>query len=306
MKGNDKLIIFTGGTIGMTRVDSDDGFLKNREEVISEILDHLDLKGNDKVFFTSKIIDSSQIDFLMINEIINTIKVEYLNYNGFLIISGTDTMAYIQSLLKWQIYNLKKPIILTGAIKSYDDDPLEGVNNIKYALSQINAFKNQGIVGICMNNNLMTKPTTKTNSLSKSPFKEVNDSSLEKYRYMNLNDKEEIKFIYLKDIRIEIMYLNPFIYISDEVNLADGLIILTYGQGTINDNKCFRKRIKRYSQTNKPIVAISQSFINKLNINEYDASKFLQGIHAHIYSGSSIEEGIAFINYLISNNLLKS
>lgn len=305
MNDNGILLIYTGGTIGMSKMDSNNGFLKNGEEVMNEILNSLNLNIYDRVVFTSKIIDSSQIDFSLINEILSIIETNYSDYKGFLIVSGTDTMAYIQSLVKWQIKGLNRPIILTGAINSYNKDKKEGINNIKFAYSQLNLFKEQGLVGICMNSHIMLKPTTKNNSLSESPYIETQNSSLEKYRIDHLV-KQKIFFNYLKDIKIEIIYLNPFIYVPDNLELTDGLILLTYGQGTILDNIYLKKRINLYSKRRKPIVVLSQCFFNEMDINQYYASIFLKEIKTYMCPGSCIEEGIAFINYLISNNILIS
>ncbi|MDD2370740.1 MAG: asparaginase domain-containing protein [Firmicutes bacterium] len=306
MKENGTLIIYTGGTIGMSKEDMRDGFLINQNDIIVKIINLLDLHNNDKVQFTSKIIDSSQLDYLIINEILNIIKNNYSNFKGFLIIGGTDTMAYLQSVLKWHINGLKKPILLTGASKSYDQDANEGINNIKYALNQINLLEHQSVVGICMNNKLYVKPTTKFDSLSKTPYIETEYSYLEKFRIEQHNNKKEVMFYNLKDIKIEIMNLNPFLFISKNMELADGLIILTYGQGTIIENDLLKDRIKAYSDLEKPIILISQCFINELDINQYKASEFLNYINSYIAPGSSIEEGLAFINYKYSYNMLIS
>ncbi len=306
MKKKGTLIIYTGGTIGMSQVDVYDGFLKNSEKIIANILDLLELQIGDRVVFTSKIIDSSQFNYLIMNEIINIIKTEYLNYNGFLIVGGTDTMAYLQSILKWQINGLKKPIILTGSINSFDQDEKEGIDNIKYALTQLNRWKDKGFVGICMNRKLHIQPTTKYDSLSKTPYNEIVNSYLEEYRFELQNINDEVIFHNLKDIKIEIIYLNPFMYFTRNKELADGLIILTYGQGTTVDDSLFQERVKQYNEKNKPIVFISQCFNNKLNIKQYLAGKFLNEVNGIICPGSCIEESLAFINYKLSNNILIS
>ena len=149
MKDGRILIIYTGGTIGMTKMGTNDSGLVNKMEIIENIIRELSLHDNDKIVFTDKIIDSSQLDFEMFNNVASIIKDEYFNYMGFLIIGGTDTMAYLQSLLKWHISGLNKPVLLTGAIKSYDADNSEGILNIKYSLKKIIDYKDIGVVGIC-------------------------------------------------------------------------------------------------------------------------------------------------------------
>lgn len=306
MDNNGLLIIYTGGTIGMSKDNKNSSSLINKEEIKNIIFKRIPLEKQDRIISTSRIIDSSQLDYLMFNEISNIIEREYNYFSGFLIIGGTDTMAYLQSLLKWQIIGLEKPIILTGAINAYDQDENEGINNIKYAVNQLRLCEKQGIVGIVMDEKLLKNPSTKNNSTSKSPYLEITNSYLEKIRIKIHSITKELKFNKLNNLKVEIMYLNPFIYIPDTINLADGLLILAYGQGTFKEDIKFKNRITEYSKLKKPIIVISQCIENILDKNEYDSGSFLEDLEVQYISGSSIEEGLAYINYLINSNMLIS
>ncbi len=306
MENNGLLIIYTGGTIGMSKTDGDIKALINKDEIINDILEKVSLNSFDKITMISKIIDSSQFDYKIFNEISTILKREYESYKGFIIISGTDTMAYLQSLLKWQIRGLKKPIILTGAINSYDQDQKEGINNINFAIEQIDLYKNHGVVSIAMNETLLLQPTSKTNSLSKSPYQEITNSYLDKLRLKLFSTINEIKFNIINDLKLEIIYLNPFMYIRDTKNIADGLIILAYGQGTFKEDMFLKKRIEKYNKMKKPIVVISQCLNNNLDSKQYFSGSFLDEYKVLYCSGSSVEEGIAFLTYIINDNILLS
>ncbi len=306
MDNNGLLIIFTGGTIGMTKTDENIDTLINKDEIINNILKKVNTNNRDKIISTSKIIDSSQLDYQIYNEIASILKKEYDNFSGFIIISGTDTMAYLQSLLKWHIIGLKKPIILTGAINSYDQDEKEGLDNINYAIKQAGLYKNQGIVVIAMNKKFLKKPTSKTNSTAKVPYQEIINSYLEELRIKISNENKQLKFVILNDLKFEIVYHNPFMYTNDTNNLADGLIVLAYGQGTFKEDQQFKKRVEKYSQMKKPIVILSQCFENNLDVKQYDKGSLLQDYHVLNCSGSCIEEGVAFLNYIINDNILLS
>lgn len=306
MNNNGLLIIYTGGTIGMSKNDSNFVSLINKDEIKNNLFKRIYTNKADKIISTSRIIDSSQLDYLMFNEILNILEREYNNFEGFLIISGTDTMAYLQSLLKWQIIGLEKPIILTGAIKSYDQDENEGINNINYAIDQLRLYRNKGMVGIAMDNKLLKNPSTKINSISKSPYQEITNSYLEKIRMKIFSAFNEIKFNKINEIKVEIIYHNPFLYITDTTNIADGLLIFAYGQGTFKEDYLFKKRIQEYNEFKKPVIVLSQCLENMLDINQYDAGRYLDDLQVQYISGSTIEEGLAYINYLISNNILIS
>lgn len=306
MDNNGLLIIYTGGTIGMSKDNENISSLSNNEEIKNNLIKRITLDKADRIVCTSIIIDSSQFDYIIFNEISNILEREYGNFNGFLIIGGTDTMAYLQSLLKWQIYGLKKPIILTGAIHSYDCDENEGINNINYALKQLRLHKEQGIVGIVMDQKLLKKPATKTNSTSKSPYQEINNSYLETKRVKLICATKEIKFNKLSNLKVEIIYLNPFIYTPDTKCLADGLIVLAYGQGTFKEDIKFKARIQEYIMLKKPVLIMSQCIENMLDVNEYESGRFLMDLQVKYISGSTIEEGLAYINYLFNDNILIS
>lgn len=306
MNNNGVLIIYTGGTIGMSKMDEDQDTLINKDTIINKILKEVKLNDMDKVASISKIIDSSQLDYQIFNEISAILKTEYNNYSGFIIISGTDTMSYLQSLLKWQITGLKKPIILTGAINSFDQDKKEGINNINYAIEQVQLYKNQGIIGIAMNKQLLKKPTTKTKSTSKSPYQEIMNSDLEDIRKRLFNNTNDLKFKILNNLKLEIIYLNPFIYINDMKNLADGLVIFAYGQGTFKEDLLLLKRIEKYSDMKKPIIVISQCINNNLDVKQYHSGSYLNKYEILYCSGSCIEEGIAFLTFIINDNILLS
>lgn len=306
MNNNGLLIIYTGGTIGMSKNDNNFVSLINKDEIKNNLFKRIYTNKADKIISTSRIIDSSQLDYLMINEILNILEREYNNFEGFLIISGTDTMAYLQSLLKWQIIGLEKPIILTGAIKSYDQDENEGINNINYAIDQLRLYRNKGIVGIAMDNKLLKNPSTKISSISKSPYQEITNSYLEKIRMKIFSAFNEIKFNKINEIKVEIIYHNPFLYITDTTNIADGLLIFAYGQGTFKEDYLFKKRIQEYNEFKKPVIVLSQCLENMLDITQYDAGRYLDELQVQYISGSTFEEGLAYINYLISNNILIS
>ena len=110
------LIIYTGGTIGMIN-DPKTGALKSFD------FDHLyrhvpELKQIDyqlDVISTEEPIDSSEITVKHWSHLAKTIFEKYENYDGFVILHGSDTMAYTASALSFMLLGLKKPVILTGS-----------------------------------------------------------------------------------------------------------------------------------------------------------------------------------------------
>ena len=110
-------IIHTGGTIGM--VPTENGY-ETKENYFEEILRGIpelaaeEMPTWDYLEF-SPLLDSSNITMKEWNQIGRAIAERYEDYDGFVILHGTDTMAYTASALSFMLENLRKPVILTGS-----------------------------------------------------------------------------------------------------------------------------------------------------------------------------------------------
>ncbi len=137
------LIIYTGGTLGM--IHDKDGTLQPFD--FASILDHVpslrQLELNLTVIAFTRPVDSTNITPTEWQEIGSLIYEAYNDFDGFVVLHGTDTMAYSASALSFMIENLSKPIIFTGAqlpISSLRSDARE---NLVTAL-EIAAAKRNG------------------------------------------------------------------------------------------------------------------------------------------------------------------
>src|SRR5690625_5283039 len=110
------LLVYTGGTIGMVKdyeneslVPFDfENLLKHIPEL--KLIDcQIDYTGFDQP------IDSSDLHPEHWIELAEIIELNYENYDGFVILHGTDTMAYSASALSFMLSGLQKPVIFTGS-----------------------------------------------------------------------------------------------------------------------------------------------------------------------------------------------
>ena len=117
MKEKNILVIYTGGTIGMKRTEQGytpaPGFFSEAMESISDLwredFPHFDL------YEMSPLLDSSNMTVKEWNEIAKIIYESYADYDGFVVLHGTDTMAYTASALSFILGGVDKPIVLTGS-----------------------------------------------------------------------------------------------------------------------------------------------------------------------------------------------
>lgn len=110
------LLIYTGGTIGMIE-NPETGALENFN--FDQLLQHVpELKRFNYRISSYQFdppIDSSDMEPSLWAKIVKIINYNYDNFDGFVILHGTDTMAYTASALSFMLENLSKPVILTGS-----------------------------------------------------------------------------------------------------------------------------------------------------------------------------------------------
>lgn len=129
------LIIYTGGTIGMIE-DPETRTLRpfNFDHLIDNVPKVKFLGYDiDHVQFSPPI-DSSDMDPAKWAEICHIIEKNYSCYDGFVVLHGTDTMAYTASALSFMLDNLNKPVIITGSQLPIGEVRTDGEENLITAL----------------------------------------------------------------------------------------------------------------------------------------------------------------------------
>ena len=130
------LIIYTGGTIGMKKTEKGyapvSGFLENAISSIG------DMKSPDaplwNLYEMSPLLDSSDITVTEWNKIAEVIYNNYASYDGFVVLHGTDTMAYTASALSFILGGLNKPVVLTGSQIPLSEIRSDGKDNLVTSL----------------------------------------------------------------------------------------------------------------------------------------------------------------------------
>ena len=110
-------IAYTGGTIGMK--PSENGYIPQKQHLTDAIMKMPDFHREEMPAFTineyQPLIDSSNMSPADWQRIADDIKQHYDDYDGFVVLHGTDTMAYTSSALSFMLENLSKPVIVTGS-----------------------------------------------------------------------------------------------------------------------------------------------------------------------------------------------
>jgi L-asparaginase len=179
------LIIYTGGTIGMYR-NAETGTLSNfdfkhLENMVPE-LHQFGFNLSSEAF--SPPIDSSNMapaDWIRLARVISE---NYDKFDGFVVLHGTDTMAYTASALSFMLENLRKPVILTGSQLPIGELRTDGKENLLTAVEIAAAKNSHGdamVPEVCIffENRLMRgNRTTKINAEGFNAFRSFNYHSL--------------------------------------------------------------------------------------------------------------------------------
>ena len=116
MKASSILIIYTGGTIGMKQ-DPVDQALKpfDFSQIAEEVPELRKFAVRIDSYTFDPLIDSSDVEPSLWVRLAHLIRDRYDDYDGFVILHGTDTMAYSASALSFMLEGLTKPVIFTGS-----------------------------------------------------------------------------------------------------------------------------------------------------------------------------------------------
>lgn len=320
------LLIYTGGTIGM---------VENQETGSLEPFDFAHIKKHlpellrfkfqiDPIVF-NPVVDSSDITPEYWKKIVHTIESNYAKYDGFVILHGTDTMAYTASALSFMIENLHKPVVLTGSQLPIGKLRTDAKENLITAL-EIAADKNlQGypvVPEVCIffqNDLLRGNRATKVNADNFNAFKSHNYPSLAKsgiqIRYdhkviFKPDFEKKTKFHYRLDTRIATLRLFPGIEkqtVEAILNLKNikAVILETYGSGNAPLSPWFLNLIKATVKRGVIILNISQCNIGRVNMQLYETGREL--LRAGVISGfdATYETAVAKLMFLIGHRYEK-
>ena len=322
-KTSSVLLIYTGGTIGM-KEDPVDGALKpfDFNSLLEEVpeLRKFGLTIDSHTF--SPLIDSSNVEPSLWQSLARLIQERYEHYDGFVILHGTDTMAYSASALSFMLDNLCKPVIFTGSQLPVGRPRTDGKENLISAVEIAAAKDSYGCavvpeVCICFNSQLFRgNRSTKVNATGFDAFSSPNYPPL---ATAGISIKYNNGFIHypasrsralgihdVLDTRVSILKIHPGITeqaVSD-ILLGPGtraVILETYGSGNAISKPWFIETVKEAAARGKILLNVTQCLSGDVDMDLYATGRSLK--EAGVISGHDIttESALGKLFYLMGN-----
>ena len=326
------LLIYTGGTIGM-KEDSSIQALRpfDFSQILAEVPELAKFACRIDSYTFDPLIDSSDVEPGLWTSLASIIESQYDIYDGFVILHGTDTMAYSASVLSFMIEGLTKPVIFTGSQLPIGVPRTDGKENLISAVEIAAAKDKDGhalVPEVCIyfDNMLMRgNRAAKINSDNFRAFRSENLAALAeaginiKYNTQLIRkpDSWDLKPTFHKhlDTRVSILKMHPgitpdvvkHILCSPETR---AVIIETYGAGNAPSKDWFIDIVKSSAGMGKILMNVTQCIAGSVNMDIYATGKSLK--EAGVMNGydSTTESALGKLFYLMGlfqdNLLVKS
>lgn len=308
-------IIYTGGTIGM--VPTRDGYqpkegyfsgeLEKIRDLYSDAMPKWDLIEYDPL------LDSSNITYVQWNRMANTIKENYERYDGFVILHGTDTMAYSASALSFMLEGLKKPVIFTGSQIPLYELRSDGRDNL---ITSLMIAANSDIHEVCLyfgNHLIRGNRAVKTSADGLIAFSSPNYPVLAKAgidieyfpnRFLP-EPKEPFRVTEMKPTSIGVIKLFPGIHFDLFAPIVNkdlrALVLETFGTGNIpNYDSELPPLISKAIENDTAVVVCTQCMQGTVRLGTYESSSELARAGAASGSNMTTEATVTKLQYLFS------
>ena len=315
------LIIYTGGTIGMKQDPETMSLVPfNFRQILEEVPELKKFNIDIDAYSFEPAIDSSDVQPEFWVELAKLIETNYRRYDGFVILHGTDTMAFTSSMLSFMLEDLEKAVVLTGSQLPIGMLRTDGRENLISAI-EIAAAKNADgrpfVPEVCVffeNELYRGNRTIKYNAENFKAFRSPNYPLLaEAGIHIKFNEAaihypsswgKELKVNSIIDTKVGILKLYPGIQENavDAILATDGmraLIFESFGCGNAPSSPWFVNRIKKIILHGVVVVNVSQCNAGSVDMDAYATGCLLKQAGLISAYDATFESTLAKLYFLL-------